>query len=222
MISSYHLKASSFSLVKFFNGLETRELIPSRKALKEDLQKNLKILKLEGLDNFEDLLKALKTKTKIEEFSKKSGLSSEYLTLLRREVASYFPNPAQLTKFSGIDSTTIKKLANSGIKNSKNIFEKLNSNQNINEQSKKYDIPVAVLTEFIGLCDLSRLYGIGPVFAKILFDVGISSVVQFKSYSSDEIVDIYEKETGKKADFSAKDIQFSLDIADGLNLKITN
>jgi len=60
---------------------------------------------------------------------------------------------------------------------------------------------------------LARLYGVGPVFARIIYDVGISSVESFIKYSSKDFIKIYENKTKKKADFSESDISFSIELA---------
>jgi len=57
------------------------------------------------------------------------------------------------------------------------------------------------------------LYGVGPVFAQIIYNVGVKSVNDFKTYSGEDFIQIYEKATMKKADFSVNDINFSLDMA---------
>ena len=67
--------------------------------------------------------------------------------------------------------------------------------------------------EVVHLSDLARLYGVGPVFARLLYDTGIRSVETFLEYSPQEIVRIYEEKNQKKADFSESDIQFAHELA---------
>jgi len=62
------------------------------------------------------------------------------------------------------------------------------------------------------------LYGVGPVFAGILYGIGIVSVQKFVSHSAAEIVTIYEEVEQKRADFAEKDIQFALEVAQDLDL----
>jgi len=75
---------------------------------------------------------------------------------------------------------------------------------------------VVILDELASLSDLSRAYGIGPVFARMLYDAGISSIQEFSEYSAADIVRLYESKTNKKADFGVNEIQFSLDLAQEL------
>jgi len=63
-----------------------------------------------------------------------------------------------------------------------------------------------------------RAYGIGPAFARILYDTGIHSISEFRSFTPQQVIDLYEKKTGKKADFSSSDIKFSLDLVQVLDI----
>jgi predicted flap endonuclease-1-like 5' DNA nuclease len=69
----------------------------------------------------------------------------------------------------------------------------------------------------MGLSDVSRIYGVGPVFARMLYDVGIRSVQAFIGYTAEDFIRIYEEHTQKKADFSVGEIQFSLELAQELD-----
>ena len=85
MAASYHINTSEYSLQKMKEDLLNRDLIPSRRPLKERLEYNFEILEREGIQTLGELITALKNKKNIEEFSSASGISAKYLTLLRRE-----------------------------------------------------------------------------------------------------------------------------------------
>ncbi len=217
MTAQYHIDPTRICLDRFQKSLASRELIPSRAVLKNSLKKRFGILRSIGIHNLGELIIQLKSKPKIEALSKKTGLSTEYLTLLRREANSYFPNPVPLSKFSGFDKSLIRKLGELGIKNSKQLFEKAADNRARKMLSSESGVPIEDLNELFHLSDLSRLYGVGPVFARMLYDIGIDSAAAFVRHSPEEIVDIYEDQTKKKADFTASDIEFSLEIAIALS-----
>jgi nucleotidyltransferase/DNA polymerase involved in DNA repair len=73
-----------------------------------------------------------------------------------------------------------------------------------------------ILKELAGLSDLVRAYGVGPVFARILFDTGIHSIQDLIQYEAEEIIQLYENKFQQKADFSLRDMNFSLEIAKSL------
>lgn len=186
--------------------------------LKEDLETNFQILEGKGIKTLGDLITALKNNKKIGEISSLSGISEEYLTLLRREANSYLPNPVPLDKFSGIGAIEIKKLATAGINNSRQLFELAKNNPDPGSLPAELGVSPETLTELVGLSDLARAYGVGPVFARILYDAGIHSISEFRNYTPQQVIDLYESKTGKKADFSTSDIKFSLDLVQVLDL----
>jgi len=219
MRSSYHIDPKKYSLDKLKNDLKTRKLIPSRQALKMGLDEKFNLFESLGWKDIQDLRNELKDKKRIEIISEKTGIDADYLNLLRREVNSYFPNPVPLGKFSGISPELIKKLAGLKIKNSKHHYEKCLPEEGFQlliEESKSAE---EALEELAGLADLVRAYGVGPAFARILYDTGIHSIRDLAYRTAEQLIELYEDQTGKKADFSESDIQFSLDIIKVLEIE---
>ncbi|MCP4165331.1 MAG: DUF4332 domain-containing protein [Chloroflexi bacterium] len=220
MKDQYHINAEKYSLQRFKNNLRSRDMIPSRVKLKDDLEERFQILKNSGITNHKELIHALKTKSTIEQFSKETGLSIEYLTLLNREAKSYLPNPIRLEKFPGVPRKYVEKLETFGIKNSRQLFNAARDKDDRVLLSQTTGIPIEILNELVGLSDLSRVYGVGPVFARMIFDVGIKSIREFAKHTAEDFVRIYEKETGKKADFGVSEIEFSLELAKELEIAV--
>ncbi len=132
---------------------------------------------------------------------------------MKREASSYLPNPVNLKKFPGIDPKTLESLEKIGIKNTKQLFNKVNDGTETTQNFQETGIPTARLNELVSLSDLARLYGVGPVFARMIYDVGINSVENFIKYSAREFIKIYENKTQKTADFSESDINFRIELA---------
>lgn len=218
MNAYYHIDSRKYTLQQLKMNLLSRELIPSRKVLKEDIERRFKILEKMGILNLQDLINALKNKKKMEIFSSSSGISVDYLTLLRREANSYFPNPVPLNKFPGVSPQDLARLKEKGIKNSRHLFEQAGSDKDRKELAKKSGVSLEHLAELAGLSDLVRAYGVGPVFARILYDTGIHSIRRLIGYSPEEIIHLYEEKFNQKADFSLRDMQFCLEIARALDL----
>jgi len=210
---TYNINLELISLQYFKEILQERELIPSRRILKEDIDDNFQKLANSKVGNLHELIKNLNTSEKIRSFSKVSGLSEQYLKILRREAASYTPNPINLRNFPEINLTTINELEKIGIKNTKHLFDTVQMNSDFIEKISSSDKMSEEIKELISLSDLVRLYGVGPVFAKMIYKIGIKSVNEFTTYSGEDFIRIYEKETNKKADFSIHDINFSLELA---------
>jgi hypothetical protein len=220
MGNQYHLDIEKYSIQKFKNNLESREMIPSRVSLKDELDERFKALKIKGITNLKELIDALKTKPKIELFSHETGLTIEYLTLLKREAKSYLPNPVRLDKFPGILPKYVDRLEVEGIKNSRHLFNEAKDKNEREHLSRTTEIPIEILDELVSLSDLSRAYGVGPVFARIIYDVGIKSIKEFVENTPEDFIRIYEEKEQKKADFGVNEIQFSLELAKELDIAV--
>lgn len=216
----YEIDLRKYSIQKFKKSLKSRDLIPSRAMLKEDIDSSFEILERCGITNLKELTNALNSKQKIEQFSRESGLTIEYLTLLNREAKSYLSKPVRLDKFPGVRKEHLDKLENLGIRNSKQLFLQAQEKGEREGLSEDSGISVDVLNELIGLSDLSRIYGVGPVFARMIYDVGIMSVQDFVNCTAEDFIRIYEDQTQKKADFGVSEIQFSLELARELNIAV--
>ena len=213
MSTQYQIDLEKYSLQRFKKSLQTRDMIPSRASLKEELEVRFQILEDRGITNLKELIDVLKTKKKVEQFSQETGLSIEYLTLLNREAKSYLSKPIRLDKFPDIQTRYLERLDEVGIRNSRQLFIEAQNKNRRERLSKETDIPLEVLNELIGLSDLSRIYGVGPVFARMMYDVGIKSVKEVIEYTADE-------QTQKKADFGVGEIQFSLELAKELDIAV--
>ena len=218
MNDRYHVDLAKYALSRFSNNLETMGVIPSRMSLKVGLDEKFNVLEAAGITNLKELIDTLNSKQRIEEFSKSSGLSVEYLTLLKREASSYLPNPIRLDRIPGITPETLRALAKEGITNSRHIINHAGDKESRGRLSNITRIPMESLDELVCLSDLSRAYGVGPVFAKIIYDVGIKSIEDFKRISAEEFIRIYEEVNQKKADFGVGEIQFSLNLAQDLEI----
>ena len=220
MGNQYQIKLENYSLEKFKKNLKSREMIPSRAILKVDIDGRFAKLEKQNLSNLKELTDRLKTKTKIETFSKGTGLSVEYLTLLNREAKSYNPKPTRIDKYAGIEKKYIKRLEAVGIKNTRHILNEAGEKDKRKELTEKTGIPIEALNEIVCLSDLSRAYGIGPAFARMIYDMGIKTIQEFVEKTAEDFIKIYEEQTKKKADFGTNEIQFSIELAKDLDILV--
>lgn len=171
----YSIDASLISLEDFKALTANRRIIPSRVVLHEKMDERFSMLKSAGLETLGDLIRILGSKSKIQAFSVHSGLSEDYLVLLKREAGSYIARPFPLSSFPGIPFEYVELLKSRGIKNTLDLFEGLQSEQEQEELSGNTGIPVYRLKELYVLCDLSRITGVGGIFARVLYEAGIRS-----------------------------------------------
>jgi len=175
---TYHLDLESFSLEDFARILQTEPLLPSQRILKEEVEACFEVLASLGLYNLKDLLAALSTKKKIEQFAQRSGLSPDYLTILRRRAGIYTPAPVTLDKFPGVAPEHIQSLAALGIKDSRQLFERACSRLARAELAAAAHVPEAALVELVKLCDLVRAPYIGAVWARLFYAAGADTLAR--------------------------------------------
>ena len=186
----YYLDPKAFSLEKFKHGLISRDLLPGRRILLENIDSNFSILESAGYCNLSDILTRLKTKKKIETESKELDISVEYLTILKREAGSFIPKLVSLDTFIEVENDGyLEVLLNHGYKNTQNLFEAAYTRKDRKELATQLNIPYALLTKWVQICDLLRINGVGPVFAIILWESGVYSCQHFISTPEDDLLD---------------------------------
>ncbi len=139
MNDTYHIPLERVTLDEYEKIIGSKELLTGRKVLKEDFNFKFNLIRSEGIVNLKKLFDKLKTKKKMDKFADETGLSNNYLTILRREINSYQPKPENLENFPGINQDHVQKLGIFKIKNSKQLFNKVQNKYellNLSEQSK--------------------------------------------------------------------------------------
>jgi len=215
--SQYHVDLEGFSLEKFRRNLESGEVLPGRKVLKEKIPERFQVLKAMGITNLKELMEALKTKKRLEKFAQESGLSQDYLVILRREANSHAPNPVNLRAIPGVAPKHVEKLAAVGIKHTKHLFDRAKSGSDRAELSGLADVPESDLLELLKLSDLARVSGVGPVFARLLYEAGAHSLAELVRCAPDELcerVNAINQEKGyTQVTISLRDIVYCVEIA---------
>ena len=222
MKDNYFVDTDKFTLDKFRIILKTKDILPSRVVLKDKIDERFDLLKSKGINSLSDLLDSLKTKPKLDKFSKESGLDVDYLIILRREANSYVSVPVRLIDLPFIETDIIAKLDSIGIKDSKQLFDNAAKRSDREYLADRYKLPIDRLMELVELSDLVRITGVGPVFARIILDSGIGSVKDFLSFDSEDLFDKLVRTNNDKgltkAKFSIKDIEYCIELGKDLPL----
>jgi hypothetical protein len=166
----YYPDLSQFSLEKLQHLFEITRLLPSQQLLQEDIEERFTCLAQHGIENLQQLQKALKARQDVQTFAQTTGLPVEYLTLLRREVNSYHPKPVLLKDFPGVNPDAVQKLAQMGIKNTKQLFEQVITPETRAELAAQTQIAESDILELTRLSDMARLKWVGPKFARLLIE----------------------------------------------------
>jgi hypothetical protein len=165
---NYYIDLESIFLSDYKNELGNTELLPSRNIIKEDIENRFNIFGQNGVKNLNDVLSLLKTPEKIKAFARASGLSEEYLSILKREIASSQPKPVTLSEFPGIKKKTVEHLEKLGVKNTKQLFNFIKTDIERKGLCKQTGISYDEMLELTKLTDVSRIKWVGANFARLL------------------------------------------------------
>lgn len=214
---AYGLDLTQFNLARFRQTLETTDLLPGRRILREQIAERFAILESKGLDNLQALIDALSTKKKLVQFAQETGLPEDYLTILRRQARSYIPTPINLKEIPGVNSAHAERLAALGIKHSRHLFERARTRSDRAEVARQANISDEALLELVKLSDLARAGWVGPIFARLLYEAGADTLAALADQSLGdlyrELLAINERQRLTQASFSIKDVEACIETA---------
>lgn len=197
----YNFDMECLSVEDYKDILKKQNLLPGRKILLHNIDDKFAFFENAGINNVYQLRKSLSTPQKIASFSQQSGITQDYLIILKREMGSLKQKPVLISSFPNIDSTLIERLNKAGIKNSKDYWEQ---NQTATD-------------ELFCLCDLVRINGVGPVAAKAFYEAGYQSVSDVAQADAalmlEKVSAVNESRHYYKAKLGLKDMQFCIDFA---------
>lgn len=220
MTTKYFIDIEQFSLTKYRNILEKSELLPGRRILYEKTKERFDLLTKHGIKNLLMLVQALKSSDKIKQLSKEINIPADYLTILRREVNRLLPKPVSISDFPDANKSLIDKLNNKGIKNTLQLFEQCDTKKKRTVFAQELDSPISALDELTKLSDLSRIWGVGPIFCRIFYETGTDTIKKVANANAqnlhDQLTEINKTKKYTKAKFTVKDVALCIEIAHDL------
>jgi hypothetical protein len=166
------------------------------------------------------LVEATKSKAKIQCLAQETGIPEEYLTILRREVGHFLPKPVSIIEFPGLDSTMVSKLRRVEIATTLQLFEQCDTPTKRKNLAQALEIPVSEVEGLTKLADISRIYGVGPVFCRVFFETGIDTVEKVAMADPQELFDrlnaVIQSQKYTKVKCSVKDIRACIAYAQDL------
>lgn len=220
----YYIDLKRISIGKFGERLKKGFLLPGMLILRENVDENLDCLMGQGINNLEELLEVLKTKKRVEDFARQSGLAVEYLTVLRRELNGFRPKPVDLAKFSLLKAETVESLAKEGIKNTFQLFERIVTPSERERLAEQIGVEKEELMTLTSLTDLVRIRWVGAGFAILLFQAGYKSVEELSTTPFEELYGrlkrINEEEKIYKGKIGLNDMELCVRLSAELPLDI--
>ncbi|MEJ2544897.1 MAG: DUF4332 domain-containing protein [Calditrichaceae bacterium] len=172
---SYSIDPIKVSLNDLQNRIEDTNLVPSRASLLDGIENKFKLLKQYGIKTFADLRKEIKNAKNIPSFSSKTGIDVNYLTLLRREIESYFPKPSKLKEFNWMPKDEIGKLESNGIKDTASLHHAAYDAKNAADLARSKNVDSEFMETMIKLADLCRVQWVSLITARMLVEAGYDS-----------------------------------------------
>jgi hypothetical protein len=200
----YYIELSEITLDELQNDLKSSDLLPSQQILKVDIDKIFEKIKNQKNNNLAELQTALKTKKSMETFSSQSSLSIEYLTILRRLINSYHPEPRDIKDFSCLNEKIKTGLRELGIFTTVNLYDWIKNENERKKLKSNLDIADEEILLLTKLTDLSRLRYVNQTFAELLINSDYDTVDKIKKADYEKLYDNLIKINSEKGYFKGK------------------
>ncbi|MFZ5644823.1 MAG: DUF4332 domain-containing protein [Bacillota bacterium] len=214
---SYGVELNSISLFEYKEMLKKKDLLPGRRILQDNIDDKFERLFACGITNLDELYKSMSNPQKHKSLLTKTGISNEYITILKREIGSFIQKPVPIADFPGILPDVKNKLFERSIKTSKDVYELSNGFRELNIICNIAGISKKEALELFSLCDMVRINGVGAVFSRILFEAGFKRITDIANEDAAEMLkkvsEINSKKKYTKAKLGKKDMQFCIEYA---------
>lgn len=213
----YEINLRNISIFEYKEILKKQNLISARRVLQENVDERFGEFLKCGIKNVAELYEKINDSQMIAEMSDKTGLQLDYLVILKKEILNINPKPILIADFPHIQPATFKRLGECCVQTSKDFFELSDGGRDINAVCSKTGISEEAAAELGSLCDLIRINGVGPVFARVLFEAGYRSIVEIADSDAETILEkVTEINTIKKYTrvlLNRSEIQLCIDFA---------
>jgi hypothetical protein len=220
----YYVDLKNISIDEYKEILKSADLLPSQMVLKENIDDIFRNIKKQKIDNVEELRKALNSKNKLQNFSKQSGISEDYLKILIRNVNSYRQRPNRIKDFPCVSENVILELENLGIKNTLQLFDKILTPQNRNRLSTQAGISEGDILRLAKLTDLCRIRWVNHTFAYVLLEAGYDTAEKVADADYQELYEKVKKLNEEREIFKGHigvhDMKLCVEAARGLSFEI--
>jgi hypothetical protein len=208
----YSINLEKITLDEFQEILTSIDLLPGRRILLGSLPEIVERLKQRDILHLEALRKLLQNKKHYPELAQALSVSVDYLTILNREVNSYVSKPVMLSELGVFSAEELTRLTKAGVKSTKDLYERALTPTARQELSARLALPAGQIVMALELSDLLRINGVGPVYAKILREMGIKSAPDYLNRETAWILEKYQEINAAKqparAKLGLKDIEY--------------
>lgn len=213
---SYSIELKRITINQYRDMLKTKDLLPSRKMLLDDIDSVFGKMESAGFRDAEGLYKALGSPKKLESLSQSTGISADYLTLLKRELGGLIAKIVPLAQFPELEPATTERLTAKSIKNSKDVYDATEGFINNGRLCDIAGLSREQAKEVSALCDFVRINGVAALSAHIFYAAGYGSLKEIAGEDSARLlasVNHILKEKYALKPLGLKDAQYCIDYA---------
>jgi hypothetical protein len=220
----YYIDLKNISIDDYKEILRTADLLPSHMILTKNIDEMFNLIKKRKIENVEELRTALRSKNKLQDFSKHSGISEDYLKILIRNVNGYRQKPNRIKDFPGVSERAILMLEQLGIKNTLQLFDNILTQQSRDELSSQTEISERELLRLAKLTDLCRIRWVNHTFAYVLVEAGYDTAEKVADADYQELFEkvkkLNEEREIYKGSIGVNDMKRCVHAAKGLTFDI--
>ena len=179
----------SVTLADLKRRIEATDLVPSRACLADGIDSAMSALGRHGITTLAELRASLGTAKRLDSVAQSTGLDTTYLTLLRREIESYFPKPAALSAFEWLPAGDIARLESHGIRDTAAFFAEAGDPQSRAALADSTGVGSDTLDSLARYSDLCRVQWVSPTTARWLVEAKCGSASDLAARDADELSD---------------------------------
>lgn len=217
MAGRYYIEFTEFSLSQLQERICNSILIPSHRILLEEIQTRFEALQRVGVTNLDDLFNRCSTARKMVALAAEATIPEEYLVILNRHAGVYRPQPNDLTKIPGLNADYLAVLISQGFKNTRLFWETSVTREQRANLATLTGLPTEFLYEVACHSDLTRAGYVGPVFSRLLYESGATTIRKMAGYDPENLFELTLQVNREKqytrVGYLLKDIAWCVDYA---------
>jgi hypothetical protein len=190
---AYHIDAEGITLDGVRTRIEATDLVPSRKPLLDDIETSMSALSAHGIATLSQLRSELRTAKRLDAVVQATGIDAKYLTLLRREIESWFPKPFALKEFDWLPESEVVKLEQGGIRDTAALHALVASSQDRLSLAESTGADESFLETLAPLADLTRVQWVSPKAARMLVEASCDSASKLAAADPEDLCDALER-----------------------------
>jgi len=184
---AYHIDDAGVTLADLKQRILMTDLVPSRACLVDGIDSVMSALGTHGITTLAELRDALRTTKRLDSVAKSTGLDTKYLTLLRREIESYFPKPAVLSAFDWLPPGDLAGLESHGIGDTAAFFAQAGDPHSRVVLADSTGVGSDTLDSLARYSDLCRVQWVSPTTARRLVEAKCESASDLAAYDAEEL-----------------------------------